>query len=124
MNECLLEQISFLNGVLPDVRFKEILLDISGSIQKEPICEHIGEVDVHLLCEKVWPALAVIGGLDRGLRVDGRCYDLDQKSFGTIMGTLKKGFTTAKVMREDKNDTVRLCNLFNLHLKIIYIIPT
>ncbi|XP_027837521.2 probable E3 ubiquitin-protein ligase HERC1 [Aphis gossypii] len=106
VNECLLEQLSFLKGVLPEVRFKERLLEISGSIQKEPICEHIGEVDLNLLCEKVWPALAVIGGLDRGLKVDGRCFDLDQKSFGTIMGTLKKGFTTAKVMREDKNDTV------------------
>lgn len=48
------------------------------SIQKEPICEHIGEVDLNLLCEKVWPALAVIGGLDRGLRVDGKCFDLDR----------------------------------------------
>lgn len=115
MNECLLEQLSFLKGVLPEVRFKERLLEISGSIQKEPICEHIGEVDLNLLCEKVWPALAVIGGIDRGLKVDGRCFDLDQKSFGTIMGTLKKGFTTAKVMREDKNDTVRLCKIFNLH---------
>lgn len=83
-------------------------MDISGSIQKEPICENIEEIDINLLCEKVWPALAVIGGLDRGLRVDGRCYDSDQKLFGTILGTLKKGFTTAKIMWEDKNDTVRL----------------
>jgi hypothetical protein len=98
-----------LKSVLPEVCFKTIILEeISKSVQKEPICENIGEIDVNILCEKVWPTLAVIGGLDRGLRVDGRCYDLDQKSFGTIMGTLKKGFTSTKVMREDKNDTVRL----------------
>lgn len=108
VNECILEQLSFLKEVLPEVRYKERQLDISGSLQKEPICENIGEIDVNLLCEKVWPALAVIGGFDRGLRVDGRCYDSDQKSFGTILGTLKKGFATAKVMWEDKNDTVRL----------------
>ncbi|XP_025408544.1 probable E3 ubiquitin-protein ligase HERC1 isoform X2 [Sipha flava] len=107
VNECLLEQLSFLKSVLPEVCFKTIILEeISKSVQKEPICENIGEIDVNILCEKVWPTLAVIGGLDRGLRVDGRCYDVDQKSFGTIMGTLKKGFTSTKVMREDKNDTV------------------
>lgn len=103
-----MEQLSFLNRVLPEVRFKERQLDISRSIQKEPICENIDQIDVNLLCEKVWPALAVIGGLDRGLRVDGKCYDSDQKSFGTILGTLKKGFTTTKVMWEDKHDIVRL----------------
>lgn len=108
MNECLLEQLSFLKGILPEVRFKDRKLEISESIQKEPICENIEEIDVNLLCEKVWPALAVIGGLDRGLKVDGRCYDLDQKSFGIILGTLKKGFTSTKVMWEDKNNTVRL----------------
>jgi len=124
VNECILEQLSFLKEVLPEVRFKERILDISGSIQKEPICEHIEGVDINVLCEKVWPALAVIGGLDRGLRVDGRCYDLDQKSFGTIMGTLKKGFTTAKVMREDKNDTVRLFKHFYSHFKIYIIMST
>ncbi|VVC31643.1 Hypothetical protein CINCED_3A017272 [Cinara cedri] len=101
VNACLIEQLSFLKEVLPDVNFKERILEISGSIYKEPICENIEEIDVNLLCEKVWPALAVIGGLDRGLRVDGKCYYSDQKSFGTILGTLKKGFTTAKVMWED-----------------------
>lgn len=108
MNECLLEQISFLKEILPEVHFKERLSDVSGCVQKEPICQCIEEIDVNLLCEKVWPALAVIGGLDRGLRVDGRCYDTDQKLFGTVLGTLKKGFSTAKVMRDDKNNTVRL----------------
>lgn len=92
--------------------FKEKLSEISGTIQKEPICENIKEIDFNSLCEKVWPTLAVIGGLDQGLRVDGRCYDSDQKSFGTILGTLKKGCTTAKVMREDKNDIVRLLTYF------------
>lgn len=101
--------------------FKERLSDISGSIQKEPICENIEEIDTNLLCEKVWPTLAVIGGLDHGLRVDGRCYDLDRKSFGTILGTLKKGFTTAKVMWEDKYDTVRLLTYLNYHLKYFYL---
>lgn len=107
MNACLLEQLSFLKEILPEVHFKERVLEISGSIHKEPICDNIEEIDVNMLCEKVWPTLAVIGGLDRGLRVDGRCYYSDRKSFGTILGTLKKGFTTAKVMWED-TDFVRL----------------
>lgn len=96
-----------MKDIFPEVRFKENHSDIFGTVQKEPICEKIEEVDLTLLCEKVWPTLAVIGGLDRGLRVDGKCYDSDLKLFGTILGTLKKGFTTAKVLMEDRNDYIR-----------------
>lgn len=120
MNACLLEQLSILKEVLPEVHFKERVLEISGSVHKEPICDNIEEIDVNMLCEKVWPTLAVIGGFDRGLRVNGRCYYSDRKSFGTILGTLKKGFTTAKVMWED-TDFIRLY-IFKIVISLCHII--
>ncbi|KAE8748468.1 hypothetical protein FOCC_FOCC004763 [Frankliniella occidentalis] len=53
------------------------------------------------LCKEVWPALAVIAGVDRGVRVGGRCI---YRPFGRsciVLGTLKPGLASVKVQWED-----------------------
>lgn len=58
------------------------------------------EIDTDKLCNTVWPALAVIGGVDRGLRIGGQCRHKVSGKKGIILGTLKRGLTTVKVQWE------------------------
>ncbi|XP_045467504.1 probable E3 ubiquitin-protein ligase HERC1 isoform X2 [Harmonia axyridis] len=52
------------------------------------------------LCLNVWPALVVIGGLDRGLKMGGYCRHRTTGKKGVVMGVLKKGITTVNVQWE------------------------
>ncbi|KAG8223096.1 hypothetical protein J437_LFUL002044, partial [Ladona fulva] len=54
-------------------------------------------MNMEQLCKEVWPALAVIGGVDRGLRVGGQCIHRPSARKATILGTLKQGLTSVKV---------------------------
>ena len=50
------------------------------------------------LCQEVWPALAVIGGVDGGLRIGGQC-TVGGSSGGRkamVLGMLKPGHTSLK----------------------------
>lgn len=58
------------------------------------------ELDTEKLCSLVWPALAVIGGVDRGLKIGGQCIHKTFSKRGILLGTLKKGYTTVKVQWE------------------------
>lgn len=58
------------------------------------------EIDVEKLCSIVWPALVVIGGVDRGLKIGGQCLHKTFSKKGILLGTLKKGLTTVKVQWE------------------------
>lgn len=58
-------------------------------------------------CLKVWPALAVIGGVDRGLRMGGRCRSKVSGRNGTLLGTLKEGSLSAKVLWDDSDAIIR-----------------
>jgi len=51
---------------------------------------------------KVWPALAVIGGVDSGMRVGGQCTHGPSGRKATILGTLKQGLSTLKLQWVDK----------------------
>ena len=56
---------------------------------------------------QVWSGLAVIGGVDRGLRVGGRCHHAASSRTGTVLGVLKEGGVCAKVLWDDSDATVR-----------------
>lgn len=55
----------------------------------------------------MWPALAVIGGVDRGLRMGGRCRSKVSGRNGTLLGTLKEGSLSAKVLWDDSDAIIR-----------------
>lgn len=55
----------------------------------------------------VWPALAVIGGIDSGLRMGGRCVDKLLSRHGTVLGVSKHGNKSIKVQWDDGEHLVR-----------------
>ncbi|XP_060527187.1 probable E3 ubiquitin-protein ligase HERC1 [Cylas formicarius] len=58
------------------------------------------EMNVDELCARVWPALAVLGGFDRGLRMGGRCRHKTTEKTAVVLGVLKKGIATVNVQWE------------------------
>ncbi|KAL1459278.1 hypothetical protein WDU94_011280, partial [Cyamophila willieti] len=63
----------------------------------EGAATHLEEGQLDVLCREVWPALAVIGGVDEGLRMGGKCVDKPSGRGGTLLGTLKEGIAKVKV---------------------------
>lgn len=62
---------------------------------------------------QIWPVLAVIGGTDRGLRMGGRCFSKLNMKRGTILGVLKEGSPSVKVLW-DESDAVVRCVMFQI----------
>jgi E3 ubiquitin-protein ligase HERC1 len=56
---------------------------------------------------QVWPCLAVLGGLDRGLRVGGRCIHRGNGRMGVILGMVRPSTTLAKVQWDDGEANTR-----------------
>ena len=56
--------------------------------------------------------LCLIGGTDRGLRVGGRCCSSLTLKQGTLLGVLKTGSTSAKVLWDDSDAVIRSAELF------------
>lgn len=61
---------------------------------------------VERLCSDVWPALAVIGGVDEGLRVGARCVHVTEDKMGTILGTVKGKNGCVHVQFDDAGRTI------------------
>ena len=62
--------------------------------------------DIDRLCKEVWPVLAVIGGVDRGLRVGAKCLHKPTGKKAIILGALRVGLTSVKVQWEDGDSAV------------------
>ena len=60
-----------------------------------------------VLCHWVWPALAVVGGIDSGLRIGGRCVDKLLSREGTVLGASKPGSRSVKVLWDEGSISVR-----------------
>ena len=60
-----------------------------------------------VLCYCVWPSLAVIGGIDSGLRIGGRCVDELLSREGTVLGASKPGSRSVKVLWDEGSFSVR-----------------
>ncbi|XP_017947880.1 probable E3 ubiquitin-protein ligase HERC1 isoform X7 [Xenopus tropicalis] len=66
----------------------------------------LGEPQLRTLCVEVWPVLAVIGGVDTGLRVGGRCVHKQTGRHATLLGVVKEGSTSAKVQWDEAEITI------------------
>ncbi|XP_053573266.1 probable E3 ubiquitin-protein ligase HERC1 isoform X7 [Bombina bombina] len=66
----------------------------------------LGEAQLKTLCVEVWPVLAVIGGVDTGLRVGGRCVHRQTGRHATLLGVVKEGSTSAKVQWDEAEITI------------------
>lgn len=49
---------------------------------------------------QLWPVLAVIGGVDRGLRIGGSCTMDAGKETYTVLGSVKQNLPTVKLLKE------------------------
>lgn len=67
----------------------------------------LSELQLKTLCVEVWPVLAVIGGVDAGLRVGGRCVHKQTGRHATLLGVVKEGSTSAKVQWDEAEVTIR-----------------
>ncbi|KAG9489664.1 hypothetical protein GDO78_005551 [Eleutherodactylus coqui] len=74
----------------------------------------LGETQLKTLCVEVWPVLAVIGGVDTGLRVGGRCVHKQTGRHATLLGVVKEGSTSAKVQWDEAEITISDTPLYNL----------
>ncbi|KAJ7311304.1 hypothetical protein JRQ81_006920 [Phrynocephalus forsythii] len=66
----------------------------------------LSEPQLKTLCLDVWPVLAVIGGVDAGLRVGGRCVHKQTGRHATLLGVVKEGSTSAKVQWDEAEITI------------------
>uniref|UniRef100_A0A4W2I606 HECT and RLD domain containing E3 ubiquitin protein ligase family member 1 n=1 Tax=Bos indicus x Bos taurus TaxID=30522 RepID=A0A4W2I606_BOBOX len=74
----------------------------------------LSEPQLRTLCLEVWPVLAVIGGVDAGLRVGGRCVHKQTGRHATLLGVVKEGSTSAKVQWDEAEITISDTPLYNL----------
>ncbi|XP_067298543.1 probable E3 ubiquitin-protein ligase HERC1 isoform X4 [Pseudorasbora parva] len=74
----------------------------------------MSEAHLRTLCHQVWPVLAVIGGVDGGLRMGGRCVHKQTGRHATLLGVVKEGSTSAKVQWDEAEITISDTPLYNL----------
>ena len=56
---------------------------------------------------QVWPVLAMMGGVDSGLRIGGRCrHKLHADRYGTVLGVLKPQANSVKVQWDHSESAV------------------
>ncbi|XP_073979432.1 probable E3 ubiquitin-protein ligase HERC1 isoform X3 [Rhodnius prolixus] len=120
INECLLERLNQTKDILPECKFdytEETMEPLKESTDS-PLSnefevgdgekcnpdsddfsnnDKLSEINIDQLCKEVWPALAVIGGIDSGLRVGGPCVEKQTGRRGIVLGSLKQGMTNVKV---------------------------
>ncbi|XP_072108525.1 probable E3 ubiquitin-protein ligase HERC1 isoform X1 [Mobula birostris] len=61
----------------------------------------LAELQLQMLCREVWPVLAVVGGIDGGLRVGGQCLHRPSGRKATLLGITKAGGAFARLQWED-----------------------
>ncbi|XP_060677257.1 probable E3 ubiquitin-protein ligase HERC1 isoform X2 [Hemiscyllium ocellatum] len=66
----------------------------------------LAELQLRMLCREVWPVLAVVGGIDCGLRVGGHCIHKPSGRRATLLGVNKERGTSARLQWEDVEITI------------------
>lgn len=67
----------------------------------------LSDTKLAALCSEVWPVLALIGGVDTGLRAGGLCQHTPSGRRAVLLGVLKEGSSMAKLQWEDTDLSVR-----------------
>lgn len=67
----------------------------------------LSEAKLTALCTEVWPVLALIGGVDNGLRAGGLCLHKPSGRRAILLGVLKEGSSLAKLQWEEADLSVR-----------------
>eukprot|EP00066_Takifugu_rubripes_P013620 XP_011602886.1 PREDICTED: probable E3 ubiquitin-protein ligase HERC1 isoform X2 [Takifugu rubripes] len=70
----------------------------------------LSDAKLAALCSEVWPVLAVIGGVDTGLRAGGLCQHAPSGRKAVLLGVLKEGSSMAKLQWEETELSVSSMN--------------
>ncbi|KAM3873957.1 putative E3 ubiquitin-protein ligase HERC1 [Diretmus argenteus] len=91
---------------------KERARDRAGDGTEERVARHVGlsEAQLAALCTEVWPVLALMGGVDSGLRAGGLCLHKPSGRRAILLGVLKEGSALAKLQWEDSDLSVSFLN--------------
>ncbi|XP_013861909.1 probable E3 ubiquitin-protein ligase HERC1 isoform X4 [Austrofundulus limnaeus] len=86
--------------------------EVSGEESKEMPAHSPSLSDTKLttLCADVWPVLALIGGVDSGLRAGGVCRHKPSGRKAILLGVLKEGSSLAKLQWEEADLSVSSMN--------------
>ncbi|KAJ8960520.1 hypothetical protein NQ318_013805 [Aromia moschata] len=98
VNNALLARLNRIEGLFPVLENHN--MDDLSSPREDKVSGLQTRVQLDELCSTVWPALIVIGGLDRGLRMGGYCKHKNTGKTAVVLGILKKGITTVNVQWE------------------------
>ncbi|KAK1176357.1 putative E3 ubiquitin-protein ligase HERC1 isoform X1 [Acipenser oxyrinchus oxyrinchus] len=75
-----------------------------------PCLSKLADPQLMALCSEIWPVLAVIGGVDSGLRAAGQCQHKPSNRRATLLGVVKEGSSSAKLQWEEVDMTVSFLN--------------
>ncbi|RUS68742.1 hypothetical protein EGW08_023496, partial [Elysia chlorotica] len=67
---------------------------------------YVDDSKLETACSQIWPCLAVMGGVDQGLRIGGRCIHKASGKKGIILGLPREASITAKVQWDEVNSTI------------------
>ncbi|KAM9735319.1 putative E3 ubiquitin-protein ligase HERC1 isoform 7-T8 [Menidia menidia] len=73
-------------------------------------CPSLSEAKLAALCTEVWPVLAMIGGVDSGLRAGGLSRHKPSGRRAVLLGVLKEGSSLAKLQWEEPDLSVSSMN--------------
>lgn len=80
----------------------------------------LSDAKLAALCSEVWPVLALIGGVDTGLRAGGLCQHTPSGRRAVLLGVLKEGSCMAKLQWEETDLSVRYYSFVFVHSKIYF----
>ncbi|KAH9513367.1 putative E3 ubiquitin-protein ligase herc1 [Bulinus truncatus] len=74
----------------------------------------VDDIMLEHACNTIWPCLAVIAGVDHGLRIGGRCIHKTTGKKGIVLGLPREAAITAKVQWDEGDSTISDTVLSNL----------
>ncbi|KAG8252880.1 putative E3 ubiquitin-protein ligase herc1 [Homalodisca vitripennis] len=101
VNECLMERLGQAKDLLPENTCSGPSVADRQQDTEDNGSSSAPAPDLEQLCKEVWPAMAVIGGQDRGLRVGGHCVEKASGRRASVLGTLKRGLSSVKLLWDD-----------------------
>ncbi|XP_065224595.1 probable E3 ubiquitin-protein ligase HERC1 isoform X2 [Planococcus citri] len=114
VNECIMSRLNNSKELLPKVPLKFFENQnndhsLAGTPkQNQHSTDKIDYAALNLdsFCKHLWPVLAVIGGVDRGLRIGGLCTKSNTDDEQLILGSIKQGLSTVKLLHKSPYLTV------------------
>ncbi|XP_029371513.1 probable E3 ubiquitin-protein ligase HERC1 isoform X2 [Echeneis naucrates] len=91
-----------------DDQGKDLVGDDTGGLATHR--RSLSEAKLAALCNQVWPVLALIGGVDSGLRAGGLCLHKPSGRRAILLGVLKEGSSLAKLQWEEPDISVSSMN--------------